>query len=121
MALFNLNGDEITDIPHKKDYEHWMKNLSRDDYNNVIGAIHAALDDAKNSGRPLYSAHLPGKDWTNTPYDPIYIACHQDQQAAKLFYGQLCWEAVTSHEADWTFINEEREDAPGGKIYFPKR
>jgi len=122
MPLFNLQGEALTGMPHQKEYDRWRQNLSDDDYKGVIDAIHDALDTARDNGAPLYSSRLPGSNWANTPYMPIYLACKKDELVAKLFYGQLCWEAVQSHEDDWTVINESRDDdSIGGKIYFIKK
>ncbi|MEE9615332.1 MAG: hypothetical protein V3W31_10360 [Thermodesulfobacteriota bacterium] len=122
MALFNLKGEALTNMPHKEQYDNWMQNLGRDDYRGVLDAIHDVLDDARDKSEPVYSARIPGREWEGTPYKPIYIACNKDWNASRLFYGQLCWEAVQSHEADWTVIAEERgDDQQGGKIYFVRR
>ncbi len=95
--------------------------MSRDDYKGVIDAVKDYLDNAKDNDAPVYSSHIPGSDWSGTPYLPIYEACNDWDHARRLF-GLLAWEAVIEHEDDWVFINEEKSnDTPGGKIYFLKK
>ncbi len=122
MALFDLDGKELTNMPHQAEYDRWMRNLSHEEHRGVISAIHTVLDDARDNNKPVYSSYIPGSDWEGTAYWPIYIACQENRDASRLFYGQLCWEAVQEHEDDWVVINQKRDDDhPGGKIYFIRR
>ena len=38
--LFDISGAQIISIPHKEDYDRWVKHLSQTDYDGVIEAIH---------------------------------------------------------------------------------
>jgi len=120
MALFSIEGKEQTHIPHKVDYDRWMANMSDSDHQGVIDAIHEYMDSLPPNEQIFVSSYIPGKDWSDTPYDPIYRACNENWHAARLFFGQLVWEAVQLHEEMWLFKNHERdeEEIPLGKTYF---
>jgi len=104
--LSNIEGNKITSIPHREDYERWRANLSDSDYKAIIDELHRIM----NEGDVFTSSYLPGSDWTGTVYQPIYIACGESFDAAKLFYGILVWIAVQLHPEEWRFTRQERDD-----------
>lgn len=119
--LYDLNGRRITEIPHRKDYDRWRASLSDTKYLGVINAIHQELDAAiasKGDQAVVKSSWLPGRNWLNTPYHAIYLACNENSDAAKLFYGLLCWDAVMQHAEGWRFFKEDDPTSPKGMTYF---
>jgi len=125
--LCSVNGKEITGIPRRRqaDFNAWRRNLSNEDYENVIRNLHQVFDEAIESGQAreqngiVTSSYIPGRDWTNTPYQPIYEACGENFDQARLFFGLLVWDAVIQHENNWIFIRQERDsDHPLGMTYF---
>ncbi|MDP8240990.1 MAG: hypothetical protein P9X24_18015 [Candidatus Hatepunaea meridiana] len=119
MSLFNLEDVQQTHMPHKQSYNHWMGNLSEEHFNVIIAAIHELMDATPIGKQVITSSWIPGSDWTDTPYDPIYQACHQDWDAARFFFGQLVWRSVQLHPEKWYFIRQQRDDdRPIGMTYF---
>ena len=119
--LYDLNGRRITEIPHRQEYDRWRRNVTDANYAGVIEAIHHELDAAiATSGDQavVKSSWLPGRNWLNTPYHPIYLACGEDFNAARLFYGLLCWDAVMQHAEGWRFYKEDDPTSPTGMTYF---
>lgn len=113
--LRDIDKNEITYMIHQQDYDRWRCNLSDEDHQEIMDVLHAVMDE----NRVFNSSHIPGSDWTGTPYLPIYVACNDNENHARLFYGLLVWEAVQTHEAEWYFKKEERlGDIPGGMYYF---
>ena len=97
--LFDLDTQrEITHMPHEEDYRRWRQNLSDDDHTAIREALHVYIDDKEY----FCASFIPGPDWTDTPYQPIYTACGDNWDQAKLFFGQLVWEAVQQHDANWS-------------------
>ncbi len=123
--LYDLDRKRQTLIPHQEDYNHWRGNLSDEDYENIIGKLHHVLDQAIECGQArkengiITSSYIPGRDWTNTPYQPIYESCGRNFDQARLFFGLLVWDAVMQHNNDWIFLRQERDsDHPVGMTYF---
>ncbi len=66
--LYDIDEKVIDNMPHQKDYDRWIQNLSRKDYHGVIEAVHEVLDEASNKEIPVYSSRIPGKYWAGTPF-----------------------------------------------------
>ena len=118
--LFNVdNGKEVKHMPHKEEWERRMTKLDMADYNAIIGAIHNVLDRVFDDKGVVTSSYVPGKDWRGTPYQPIFSACGENWDEARLFFGQLFWRAVQLHPEKWYFVRQERnDDRPIGMTYF---
>lgn len=119
--LYDLNGRRVTEIPHRKDYDRWRASLGNSDYHGVIAAIHQVLDEeisSKGDQAVVKSSWVPGRNWKDTPYDPIYRACNENFDQAKLFFGLLFWDAVMQHAEGWRFYKEDDPTSPKGMTYF---
>jgi hypothetical protein len=116
--LYDLSEKPMTGIPHRDEYDMWMRNLSPVDHAAVVAAVNAHID-------PLdwfVSSFVPGKDWTNTVYEPLYHACHQNMVYAGLFFGLIVWQAVIGRDDEWFFKPAERDfEDILGTTYFRKR
>jgi len=121
--LFDMDGNEMNYMPHQNDYDRWRANLSDADYRAIIDELHLKFDKAAQAEAPVWSSYIPGNDWEGTIYQPIYHACGDNYDVAKLFFGLLVWEAAQSHEHDWVFIREDKgtDDKPFGLTYFRRR
>jgi hypothetical protein len=119
MSLFNIDDVEQTNMPHRETYERWLRNLDRKDFERIIETLHEKMDDTPDGEHVITSSYIPGSDWSNTPYHPIYEACGENWEAARLFFGQLVWQAVQMHSERWYFMRQERDDdRPIGLTYF---
>lgn len=82
--LESLDGKEITDIPksHKKYWEIWRGRLADQEFETICDEIDKKIDTDLISGTEVQVAGwIPGSDWTNTPYDPIWSkACLKNFQ-----------------------------------------
>lgn len=117
--LYNIDDQEMDYMPHNETYEVLMRRLSETDFENIIRAIHERLDNTNPGQKVITSSYIPGSDWTRTPFQPIYLACGQDWDSARLFFGQLVWRAVQLHPEQWYFIRQQRDDdRPIGMTYF---
>jgi hypothetical protein len=103
--LFDLDGNEITHMVYKEDYDRWRGNLADSDYRRIIEEIHHYMDGCDY----FKSSHIPGYDWTGTPYEPIYYAVREHWDNARKFFGLLVWEAVQEHEAEWVLRPKDHD------------
>ncbi len=98
--LYNLNGEEMTYMPHQEEYDLRRANLSDEDYYRVVDAINDYID---NSNGVFASSFIPGADWTDTPYQPLYLACNQSKEQSAMFFGQIVWQVVMDRDDEWLF------------------
>jgi hypothetical protein len=121
--LFDMDENEISHMPHQDDYDRWRANLTKNDYHAMIDKLHLEFDKASEEKVELNSSYIPGKDWEISGYQPIFHACGDNYDVAKLFFGLLVWEAAQSHEKNWIFIRRVQGTAekPFGLTYFEKQ
>jgi len=113
--LYDLKDNQLTHIPHSEEYEQWRARLSDTDYDAIIAELHRIMDE----NQIFNASYIPGSDWQGTVYQPIYHACDENWDEARLFYGLLVWGAVQLHADDWRFYREERPGRdPIGLTYF---
>jgi len=109
------SGKIITTIPYPKDYKRWRTKLSDEDHQVIIATLSEKIGDSEIQT----SSWMPGKDWTNTPFAPIYDACDSDYESAAMFFGLLVWEAFMHHSDSWGFGHYKLRDIPiAGLTYF---
>ncbi len=103
-------------IPHKQDYDFWRSRLSDAEYNTIITELQNRID-----GKEIAtSSWIPGSDWTDTVFQPIWEkACSKDDATAAKFFGLLVWEVFLNHEDVWSFGRYKKDDIPiKGLTYF---
>ncbi len=91
---------EITNIPHRQEYQAWISRLSYEQIQNIKAGILRKI-----GGDEIATAGwIPGSDWSDTPFYPIYeIACQGNRDAAKKCFGIIVWETLMEHEDRWGF------------------
>ena len=106
----------ITTIPHQGDFNVWRSHLSREDYDAIFAELASRIE----SDEIHTSSWIPGSDWTDTVFEPIYTtACRRDQEAAAKFFGLILWAVLLEHEDVWGFGRFERDGVPiQGMTYF---
>lgn len=113
------NASYINNMPHASDFAHWRAGLTEVEYE----AIKAEVDQRIGDKEIEASSFLPGKDWSGTPFWPIYAsACKRDFDAARKFFGLLVWEYMQERTDCWSFGRYDvRNFAVEGLIYFRVR
>jgi len=123
--LFSLDGSRITQIPRKRrdDYASWRGRLSQEDYEGVIRELNAYVDCVLAEGKECFtSSFVPGSDWTNTPYQPLYHACNMSVTQSGWFFGLILWQVMIDRPDKWYFKGTtSNDDDVLGKTYFLKR
>jgi len=100
---------EIVDIPHKNEYNIWISRLSLEELDSIkteiLNKIHG--DEIATAG------WIPGSDWTDTPYQPIYEkACHNDEEQSGKCFGLIVWVTLMEHPDYWSFGRYELNSIP---------
>jgi hypothetical protein len=117
--LYTVDKQRITHIPHRNDYDRWRSRLSDEHYTAIMEEFRKVLD----KGEVQVSSFIPGSDWTDTVYQPIYEeACDEDDRLAAFFFGLLMWNAVMEHPEAWSFQKYSRAVPTAadiqGMVYF---
>lgn len=108
---------KIEDVPHQEKYDQWRAQL---DHNNpgAFQSIHAELDSRFDNREVDTSSWIPGADWSDTPFHPIFVACGDEEDAGK-FFGLIVWQVVMDREDCWSFGRYEKDGVPvRGMTYF---
>lgn len=93
--LYSIDtGKYVSRIPHKKDFDKWMKNLSDEDYKKIEDEINSKIDqnDINTVG------WLPGHDWTGTVYEAIYKTCAKNLSQSGLFFGLIVFNILMNRK-----------------------
>lgn len=115
--LYSIDsGKYVATLPHKKDFDRWMKNLNRLDYDVICEELNRKI----NGNDVNTSSWIPGNDWTNTVYEPIYNACKNNVDLSGLFFGLILFELLMNKkDAVWGFGRYEKDGIPiRGTTYF---
>ena len=109
-------GEYVTKLPHKREFDRWMKNLAPSDYQKVIDTLNQKVDMSDINT----SSWIPGNDWTGTVYEPLYRACGNNKDASGLFFGLILFNLLMRREdAVWSFGRYEKDGIPiRGMTYF---
>lgn len=120
--LFNFEtGKQVTSVPHKIDYKKWRDNLDDGDYQLIVEALNKYIDNKVDVGEPVTAGWIPGSDWTNTVYQPIWTACGCNDIQAGYFFGLIVFETIMNRTDEWYFgkFSKDGRDI-GSTTYFPK-
>ena len=117
--VFSIDGKQITDIPRRRreQFNIWRGNLADSDYEAVVEAINEYVN-AVPQDKPFVSSYIPGHDWTDTVYEPLYIACGRGIEQSGWFFGLIVWQAMIDHEEEWVLKLADKEDDVLGTTYW---
>ena len=108
-------GKYVDKLPHKKEFDIWMKKLPQADYEDIVDALNAkiALSDINTS------SWIPGDEWDSV-YKPLAVACGNNREASGLFFGLILFDLLMRRDdAVWGFGRYEKNGVPiKGTTYF---
>jgi hypothetical protein len=109
---------KLTKIPYEETYRPLRKALDLVSP-TAFSDIHRELTD-RFQGREIdTSSWIPGKDWTGTVYEPLYIVAGFDQGVAAKFFGQIVWKVVMDLDSCWASGHYELDGVEiKGRTYF---
>ncbi len=85
-----------------------------------LAEIHQTLDIMIEGTEIQTSSWMPGNDWSDTPFDPIYQKCalKNEELAAKMF-GLIVWDIFQQRDEVWYTGRFELNGEPiNGRTYF---
>lgn len=103
------SGRYVTRLPHKTEFDRWMKRLSAADYQRIVDAINERIDasDINTAG------WMPGHDWTGTVYEPLYDACGKNETQSGMFFGLIVFNTLMRRtDGVWGFGKFEKDGFP---------
>lgn len=105
--LYSIDsGKYVTQVPHKKDFDKWMKNLSAADYQSIADTLNEKIEESDINT----AGWLPGHDWTGTIYEPIYEACGRNQVLSGMFFGLIVFDLLMrKDDKTWGFGRFEKD------------
>jgi hypothetical protein len=117
--LFAIGAGEpkrITSLPRHDFFELCRSRLSLERYQTIKNELHARIQ----GGEVHTSSWIPGSNWEETPFQPIYeTACGQNHDLAGRFFGIVLWEVMMEREEAWAFGRYEKDGVPiEGMTYF---
>lgn len=108
-------GKYVDKLPHKREFDAWMKKLPQADYENIVEALNAkiALSDINTS------SWIPGDEWDSV-YKPLAVACGNNKEASGLFFGLILFDLLMRRDdAVWGFGRFEKNGVTiKGTTYF---
>jgi hypothetical protein len=115
--IYSLESQSyITAVPHKGNFDQWRGRLTESEYSAIITDLTSRIQGTEIQT----SSWIPGSDWTETVFDPIYSkACLQDERAAAKFFGLIVWQVIMDQPETWAFGRYEKDGVPiEGLTYF---
>ena len=105
--LYSIDtGKYVNKVPHKAEFDKWMRNLSAADYQAIADELNSRID-----GNDINTAGwIPGHDWTGTVYEPIYNACNKNVMQSGLFFGLIVFDLLMRRDDKvWGFGRFEKD------------
>jgi hypothetical protein len=101
------DGKVITNIPYASKYRLYRGRLSDQEYNAIVEELNRRID----TNEIHTSSWIPGSDWTETVYEPIYYkACNEDVEEAGKFFGLILWVVMMNRPEMWSFGHYSKND-----------
>jgi hypothetical protein len=116
--LSSIEKNIINTVWYKKFFDASKQWLSDDEYQAMVDELNRIIQEKlDNKEQVVVSSFIPGSDWSDTVWDPIYTkACGSDFDHAAQFFGLLVCQVLIDREETWYFIKQEV--AARGMIYF---
>lgn len=117
--LESIEGTLVTKLPHKKDYDRWVQALTKNEYAAIVKELNSII----NSAYIHTAGWMPGHDWTNTPFEPIYTkACKKNVELSGMFFGLIVFKIFMDRPEKWIFGKFEKDGRNIGSLtYFRSR
>ena len=116
FAITSTGRRAIAEIPHREAFELWTGRLSEEQLQVICAYLSRRVD-----GSEVHtSSWIPGSDWTDTVFQPIYeVACGYDPDAAARCFGLILWHVMMERPENWSFGRYEKDGVPiEGLTYF---
>ena len=111
-----MSGNLIERMPYETEYRRFMSRMLPGE----IDAIKDRLNEMIEGTEIQTAGWMPGADWSDTPFDPIYRkAARCNQEIAARCFGLIVWEVFMERPERWTSGRFEKDGEPiGSRTYF---
>jgi hypothetical protein len=116
MLVEMMTGAEVKDVPYKAEYLRFMSLMTPTEIDNIKRELNDLIE-----GTEIQTAGwMPGKDWSGTPFDPIYQkAARCNESLAARCFGLMVWEVFMDRPEKWTSGRFEKDGEPiSSRTYF---
>ena len=101
-------GELITKLPHEKDFNARRKSIGDNEYNIIVNELNNRID-----GDEVHTAGwMPGHDWDNTVFKPIYQACGKNKDIAGQLFGLIVFKVFMDRDDNWGCGRYEKDGKP---------
>ena len=110
MALYSVDSQRYVDtIPHRERFELWRSRLTNEQFDAICNELLSMID-----GDEIHTAGwMPGNDWIETPWEPIFTdACQRSREASGYCFGLFVWVVLLEHPDTWGFGRYEKDGVP---------
>jgi len=118
--LSSIDYDFVKTVWHKNFFDASKSRLSNEEYKNMTDELNKIVQKSVDEKSDIVvSSFIPGSDWSDTVWDPIYSkACGYDEEYSAQFFGLLLCQVLIDREETWFFI---KQDVARGMIYFREK
>jgi hypothetical protein len=115
MLFDMMTGNQIVQVPYQNDYRAFLSRMTAQE----IAGIETALNQMIDGTEIQTSGWMPGKDWSDTPFDPVYQkAAHCNEDVAARCFGLMVWTVFMKRPERWTSGRFEKDGEPiGSRTY----
>ena len=118
--LSSINYDFVNTVWYKAFFDASKSRLLDEEYKAMTDELNIIVQKSIDDNSDIVvSSFIPGSDWSNTVWDPIYSkACGYDEEFSAQFFGLLLCQVLIDREETWFFI---KQDVARGMIYFREK
>ena len=147
MALFSLNGKQITSVPHSQNFNALVRALGArraDEVRDYLDKVIHGLSPNDKTGLRTFSSSYLGSSLSpwQSPLSHLYVVSHEFadakaketgtkavekeiQDQAALFFGLFVWERIVDSNENWVVYDpnlsvHDTNREFMGKVYFEK-
>jgi hypothetical protein len=116
MLVDLMTDAPIKRVPYDQEYRRLMARMTAPEIARIKQRLNGMIE-----GTEIQTAGwMPGKDWTDTPFEPIYEkAARRNQDVAARCFGLIVWEVFMERPEKWTSGRFEKDGEPiGSRTYF---
>ena len=116
MLIDMMSGKTINAVPYGQEFRDFMSRMSGQE----IIAIKTRLNEMIDGDEIHTAGWMPGNDWTETPFEPIYFkAARQSYEASARCFGLMVWEVFMERPERWSSGRFEKAGVEiGSRTYF---
>jgi hypothetical protein len=116
MLVDMMSGAKINAVPYESEYRRFMARMTGAEIEGVKNRLNELIE-----GTEIQTAGwMPGSDWADTPFHPIYEkAAQRNVSLAARCFGLMVWEVFMERPEKWTSGRFEKNGEPiGSRTYF---